>query len=72
MRTVPALDTAWWQHPLIREIALVLVVKIALIFVLWWAFFDLPDAQRIDAQQVGAHVAGITQPASRIPEETLK
>ncbi len=61
----------WWRHPLVREIALVLVVKIALIFGLWWAFFDLPDDQRVGAVQAGAHVAGTALPATRIPEETL-
>lgn len=72
MRTAPAADAAWWQHPLIREIALVLAVKIALIFVLWWMFFDLPDDRRVDTLQVGAHVAGMALPASPVPEETLK
>ncbi len=76
MRTEPTHDTApdtvWWQHPLMREIALVLVVKIALIFGLWWAFFDLPDDQHVGAAQVGAHVAGTALPATRIPEEILQ
>jgi hypothetical protein len=62
----------WWRHPLAREIALVLVVKIALIVGLWWAFFDLPDDQRVGAAQVGAHVAGTTLPASRIHEDFLQ
>lgn len=74
MRTEPVAevgaDAEWWRHPLVREIALVLTVKLALIFGLWWAFFDLPDAQHPGADQVGAHVAG--PPAARISMETLK
>lgn len=64
-------DAEWWRHPLVREIALVLIVKIALIFGLWWAFFDLPEVRRIGGDEVGAHVAGTAVPASRISEEPL-
>ncbi|MBU1191340.1 MAG: hypothetical protein KKE76_06470 [Gammaproteobacteria bacterium] len=64
-----AQDTVWWQHPLMREIALVLMVKIALIFGLWWAFFDLPNDQHVDAAQVGAHVAGTALPVIRNHED---
>lgn len=65
-----AADTEWWRNPLVREITVVVAVKLALIFGLWWAFFDLPDEQRVGEAQVGAHVAGT--PATRIPEETPK
>ena len=34
-------NSSWWRDSLAREITLVLVVKIALIFALWWFFFDL-------------------------------
>ena len=61
----------WWRHPLSREIAVVLVVKFALIFALWWFFFDLPDAQRINASQVGTHLMG-TPATVNPPEEKLK
>jgi len=72
MRTVPTKNTAWWQSPLVREIALILVLKFALIFGLWWAFFDLPDDQHIDVSQVGAHVLGAPVPAAGIHEEILQ
>ena len=32
-----------WNHPLSREILLILLLKIALIFTLWWVFFRAPD-----------------------------
>lgn len=72
MRTLSVDNAAWWQHPLVREIAVILVFKIAIIFALWWSFFDLPDTQRINTTQVSAHVAGIRTPPQPTPEETLK
>jgi len=72
MPNAPAADTAWWQQPLTREIALVLAVKIALIFALWWAFFDVPDTARVGAAQVSAHVAGIERPAPHHSQEMSK
>jgi hypothetical protein len=32
-----------WNNPLSREILLILIVKIALIFAIWWVFFRAPD-----------------------------
>jgi hypothetical protein len=32
-----------WDHPLSREILLVLIVKIAIIFAIWWVFFRDPE-----------------------------
>ena len=32
-----------WNNRLSREILLILVVKIALIFAIWWVFFRTPD-----------------------------
>jgi hypothetical protein len=72
MRTLPATDATWWQHPLVREISVILAVKIAIIFVLWWVFFDLPASQHIDTTQVSAHVVGTIAPPQTTPEETLK
>jgi hypothetical protein len=61
----------WWQDRLVREIALVLVVKIALIFTLWWLFFDLPDSQHINTSQVGSHLLN-TPPAVHLSKEEPK
>lgn len=72
MRTLSIDETAWWQHPLVREIAVILAIKIAIIFALWWAFFDLPDTQRINTTQVSTHVVGAIAPPQHPPEETLK
>ena len=62
----------WWQDRLVREIALVLVVKIALIFALWWFFFDLPDSQRINGSQVGSHLLNPPPAAVHLSKEELK
>ena len=65
-------NNSWWQDRLVREIALVLVVKFALIFTLWWLFFDLPDSQRINTPQVGSHLLGNAPAAVHISKEELK
>jgi len=62
----------WWRHPLVREITWVLVVKFALIFALWWFFFDLPDSQHINASQVGTHLMGPQPAAVHSSEEKLQ
>jgi len=50
--------------PLAREITIVLIVKLAALTFLWWAFFSHPVTRRmtIDAGQVGAHLAGNPAP----------
>jgi hypothetical protein len=65
-------NSSWWRDSLAREITLVLVVKIALIFALWWFFFDLPDNQHIDATQVGSHLVGTTPTVVHLSKEELK
>jgi hypothetical protein len=65
-------NSTWWQDRLVREIALVLVLKLALIFALWWVFFDLPDTQRVNTPQVGSHLLGTEPAAAHIPKEKLK
>ncbi len=32
-----------WNNRLSREILLILIVKIALIFAIWWVFFRVPE-----------------------------
>jgi hypothetical protein len=62
----------WRQQPLTRHLALVLVVKLALIFGLWWLFFNVPEEQEVNPGQVAAHIAGdITSPI-RLNLETNK
>lgn len=39
-----------WNRPLRREILLILIVKIALIFAIWWVFFrtaDIPTPEQV-------------------------
>ena len=65
-------NISWWRDSLAREITLVLVVKIALIFALWWFFFDLPDNQHINATQVGSHLVGTSPATVHLSKEELK
>lgn len=51
---------------LAREICLALLLKIALLLLLWWAFFsNAPDKQTI-ANSVAERMSGVTQDASII------
>jgi hypothetical protein len=34
---------AWYQQPLIRHLALVIVAKVMLLTAIWFAFFSLPE-----------------------------
>lgn len=47
-----------WQNWLVRELVVVLLFKMALIFGLWFAFFRLPDEPGIDHSTVAGHVLG--------------
>lgn len=62
----------WWQQPLIRHLMLVLVVKLALIFGLWWLFFDMPEEHEINMGRVAAHITGGTTPPIGMKLETMK
>jgi hypothetical protein len=68
----PEQNNLWWQQPLIRHLAMVLVVKLALIFGLWWLFFNLPDEHVVNAGQVAAHITGDNTSPIRLDQETLK
>jgi hypothetical protein len=61
-------EDLWWQQPLIRHLAAVLVVKLALIYGMWWMFFDLPDDHEISTGQVATHLAGEVE--SQVPTES--
>lgn len=41
-----------WNHPLGRELVVILAVKIALILALWWAFFSGPVTPTLTAEGV--------------------
>jgi hypothetical protein len=62
----------WWQQPLIRHLAVVLVVKLTLIFGLWWLFFNLPEEREVNTGQVAAHITGDTTSPIRLDLETMK
>jgi hypothetical protein len=32
-----------WANPLLRHLAVMLVVKVLLLALLWWLFFNMPD-----------------------------
>jgi hypothetical protein len=58
----------WWRHPLAREIAVVLAVKLALLFLLWWLFFDLPADRQVDTDDVRTFITGSPTTAGQAKE----
>jgi len=50
-----------WQGRLRRELALLLLVKVAALLLLWLIFFSPPHRQPADAAHTGAHL-GLTSP----------
>lgn len=38
-------ELAWHQQPLIRHLAWVMAIKIALLAIFWWAFFNPPESR---------------------------
>lgn len=63
-------EAAWWSHPLAREIAVVLAVKVVLLYLLWWCFFDLPADKQIGAADVTTFITGSPVAAGREPKRT--
>lgn len=47
-----------WRNWLFRHITVVLVIKVLLVFGLWYAFFRQPDQAPIAGAEVGAHLLG--------------
>lgn len=47
-----------WKEHLVRELAVILVIKLVALYVLWLAFFSQPDEQALSEQQVGQRLLG--------------
>ncbi len=55
-----------WNDSLLRELAIVLVIKAILLAVLWYLFFSQPPSRSLDAAQV-SHALIATPPSQSIP-----
>jgi hypothetical protein len=51
-------ETVMWKVAIVREIALVLLIKLSALWVIWFAFFHQPDRQEPDAHDVGRMLLG--------------
>ena len=58
----PALKAAGWRSALKRDVALLLLAKLAALALLWWLFFSPTHQVRVDAPATGSHLA--VQPAA--------
>lgn len=50
-----------WNQALVRELAVVLVIKLAALYVIWLAFFHQPDTRELTNQEVGQLLLGETR-----------
>lgn len=47
-----------WNHAIVRELALVLLIKLAALYVIWLAFFNQPDERELTHHEVGQALLG--------------
>lgn len=48
-----------WNHAIVRELAAVLIIKLAALYVIWLAFFSHPEEQpELTHQEVGRALLG--------------
>ena len=50
-----------WNQVLVRELAVVLVIKLAALYVIWLAFFHQPDTRELTNHEVGQLLLGETR-----------
>jgi hypothetical protein len=55
-----------WKQVLVRELAAVLLLKLAALFIIWHAFFAQPEKQEVTDQMVGQLLLG-DSPQSATP-----
>ncbi len=53
-----------WRIPLVREIAVILLLKLAILLVIKAVWFDAPSVPEHGSTRVGAHLLGSAQPKS--------
>jgi hypothetical protein len=61
-----------WKEAIVREIAVVLLIKLAALYAIWFAFFNQPDGQALSHHEVGLMLLGDTQDAHTSPNNPLR
>lgn len=56
-----------WKQVLVRELAAVLLLKLAALFIIWHAFFDQPVKQEVTDQTVGQRLLGDVRQSTTPP-----
>jgi len=47
-----------WNQAIVRELAVVLVIKLCALYILWLAFFHQPDERELTHQEIGQLLLG--------------
>jgi len=50
-----------WNQTIVRELAVVLVIKLVALYVIWLAFFHQPDERELTHQEIGQFLLGETR-----------
>lgn len=55
-----------FANPFVRHLSAVLIAKLALLTVLWWAFFHVPERAEVNVERIDAVLlGGPTTPSQR-------
>jgi hypothetical protein len=47
-----------WNQPLVRELAVILLIKLAALYLIWFAFFSAHDERTLTPQEMGVYLLG--------------
>jgi hypothetical protein len=67
-----------WRRSLQRELAALLMLKVAALALLWWLFFSPAHRITVDAEAAGRHLAATpvsrasARPAATLPQESRR
>lgn len=57
-----------WNQAIVRELAVVLLIKLAALYVIWLAFFNQPDERELTHHEIGQLLLGESADVSAPPQ----
>ena len=65
-------ESGAWDRPLVRHLAVIVLLKLIFLFLLWFLFFRLPDGGQEPGSDIHNHIAGVTSAAVSTQKEVNK
>ena len=59
-----------WNQPIVRELALILVIKLIALYVIWLAFFHQPGERELTHHEVGQRLLGVPHDTVTSPHQS--